>query len=269
MVSDSELLLHRREGPVTVLTMSRPERRNALTAELLNRLREAFEAADCDPDTRAVVLTGAAGVFSAGADLRAESLGADKVLRDHYEPLVKTMLGLSVPIVAAIDGFAVGAGASLAVACDFRVMASDAYFYLPFAAMGLTPDVGITWLLPRMIGTARAMAICMLDARIDALTAHSWGLVSVVAEPTSSLDRSLALAKDLAARSASLGAIKAALTRGWAHDLPEHLEFERGVQRRLQALPDYPEAVAAFRERRPATFAARPVPGAVSKGELT
>lgn len=269
MLSGSDVLLQTRQGAVRILTMNRPERRNALTAELLDRLREALGIADGDPDTRAVVLTGAAGVFSAGADLRAESLGAERVLRDHYEPLVKTMLGLSVPIVAAIDGFAVGAGASIALACDFRVMASDAYLYLPFAALGLTPDAGITWLLPRVIGTARAMQMCMLDERIDALTAQSWGLVSTVAETASSLDHSLTLAKDLAARSASLGAIKAALTRAWTHDLPEHLEFERGLQRRLQALPDYPEAVAAFREGRPPTFAPRPVPGPVNKGELT
>ena len=251
MLSGSDLLLQTRQGAVRILTMNRPERRNALTAELLDHLREALGIADGDPDTRAVVLTGAAGVFSAGADLRAESLG------------------LSVPIVAAIDGFAVGAGASIALACDFRVMASDAYLYLPFAALGLTPDAGITWLLPRVIGTARAIQMCMLDKRIDAPTAQSWGLVSVVAETASSLDHSLTLAKDLAARSASLGAIKAALTRAWTHDLPEHLEFERGLQRRLQALPDYPEAVAAFRERRPPTFAPRPVPGPVNKGELT
>ena len=265
MVGSSDLLLQQRQGPVTILTMNRPERRNALMAGLLDRLREAFQVADTDTDTRAVVLTGAGSVFSAGADLRGEAVGAERVLRDHYEPLITAMVGLSVPIVAAIDGFAVGAGASIALACDFRVMASDAYVYLPFAGIGLVPDAGLTWLLPRAVGATRATQICMLDEKIDAATAYSWGLASAVAETTSSLDRALELARSLAARSASLGAIKAALARSWTHALPEHMAFEREAQRRLQDLPDYPEAVAAFRDRRPPTFAPRPVPGRRTK----
>ena len=269
MVSSSNLLLQQRQGPVTILTMNRPERRNALMAGLLDRLREAFEVADTDTDTRAVVLTGAGSVFSAGADLRGEALGAERVLRDHYEPLITAMVGLSVPIVAAIDGFAVGAGVSIALACDFRVMASDAYVYLPFAGIGLVPDAGLTWQLPRAVGTTRATRICMLDEKIDAATAYSWGMASAVAETTSSLDLALELARSLAARSASLGAIKAALARSWNHALPEHMAFEREAQRRLQDLPDYPEAVAAFRDRRLPTFAPRPVPGPVRGGDLT
>ncbi|MBP2389434.1 2-(1,2-epoxy-1,2-dihydrophenyl)acetyl-CoA isomerase [Aeromicrobium fastidiosum] len=249
--------------------MNRPERRNALTADLLDRVREAMQIADGEPETRAVVLTGAGGFFSSGADLRGESLGAERVLRDHYEPLITTMVGLGVPIVAAIDGFAVGAGASIALACDFRVMASDAFVYVPFAGIGLIPDAGLTWLLPRTVGAARAAQICMLDERVDAATAHAWGIATAVAETTSSLDRALELATALAARSSSLGAVKAALATSWTRDLADHMVFEREVQQRLQALPDYPAAVAAFREHRPPTFGPRPVPGPTHRGELT
>lgn len=268
MPSDSEQVLRDQQGPVCILTMNRPERRNALVAGLLDDLRRELEVADADPDTRVVVLTGAGGYFSSGADLRGEALGAERVLRDHYEPLITTMVGLSVPIVAALDGFAAGAGASIALACDFRVMARDAYVYLPFAGIGLVPDAGLTWLLPRIVGAGRAAQICMLDEKVDAASAHSWGLASAVADGAASLERALGLAQGLASRSSSLGAIKAALVQSWTHGLVEHMVLERDAQRRLQGLPDYPEAVSAFRERRPPSFAPRQVPSPTGRGGL-
>jgi 2-(1,2-epoxy-1,2-dihydrophenyl)acetyl-CoA isomerase len=175
------------------------------------------------------------------------------------------MLGLSIPVVAAIDGFAVGAGASIAMACDFRVMASDAYFYLPFAGLGLSPDVGMTWLLPRIVGTARAIEMSMLGSKVDAATALSWGLVSAVADEPSSLELGLDLAGRLADQSSSLGAIKAAILHGWTCGFEEQLEYERDLQPRLQALPDFAEAIDSFRERRPASFGPRPIPAAVGR----
>jgi 2-(1,2-epoxy-1,2-dihydrophenyl)acetyl-CoA isomerase len=259
MADDPNALTQSRHGPVAVLTINRPGRRNALSTEVLDQLRETLVALAAIPEIRVVVLTGAEGVFSAGADLRADSLGAEQILREHYEPLARTMLGLSLPIVGAIDGFAVGAGASIAMACDFRVMASDAYFYLPFAGLGLSPDAGLTWLLPRIVGTARAVEMSMLGSKVDAPTAYSWGLVNVVADTPRSLEPALNLASTLAAQSASLGSIKAAILHGWTSSFDEQLAYERDLQPRLQALPDYEEAIDAFRDRRPPSFGPRPI----------
>jgi 2-(1,2-epoxy-1,2-dihydrophenyl)acetyl-CoA isomerase len=266
MANDPDALMQSRQGPVAVLTINRPVRRNALSSEVLDGLRESLVELDVEPEVRVVVLTGAEGVFSAGADLRADSLGAEKILREHYEPLARTMVGLSLPIVAAIDGFAVGAGASIAMACDFRVMASDAYFYLPFAGLGLSPDAGMTWLLPRIVGTARAVEMSMLGSKIDAPTAQSWGLVNVVADTPTSLDPALSLAGTLAAQSASLGSIKAAILHSWTSSFDEQLAYERDLQPRLQALPDYEEAIDAFRVRRPASFGPRPILTSLDQG---
>jgi len=259
MAHDPDSLTQSRQGPVAILTVKRPERRNALSSGVLDRLRESVVQLASEPDVRVIVLTGGGGVFSAGADLRAEALGAEELLREHYEPLAKTMLGLDLPIVAAIDGFAVGAGASIAMACDFRVMASDAYFYLPFAGLGLSPDAGMTWLLPRIVGTARAVEISMLGSKIDAATALSWGMANLVADTPRSLGTALELAGRLAAQSASLGSIKAAILHGWTSTFEEQLLYERDLQPRLQALPDYEEAIDAFQNRRPADFGPRPI----------
>lgn len=267
MTRDPDSLMQKHHGAVAVLTLNRPARRNALSADLIDHLRGTLTRLDADPETRVVVLTGAQGVFSAGADLQAKSLGAERILREHYEPLAKTMLTLDLPIVAAIDGFAVGAGASIAMACDFRVMASDAYFYLPFAGLGLSPDAGMTWLLPRIVGTARALEMSMLGSKISAPAAHSWGLANIVASESSCLEVALDLAGRLAAKSSSLGAIKAAILHGWTHDFEAQLQYERDLQPRLQARPDYAEAIAAFRERRPASFGPRPIATLVAPEE--
>jgi 2-(1,2-epoxy-1,2-dihydrophenyl)acetyl-CoA isomerase len=258
-------ILREDRGPVAILTMNRPSRRNALSTELLDQLREALLSVDADSSIRVVVLTGAEGVFSSGAALQAKALGAERILRDHYEPLVKAILDLNVPVVAAIDGFAVGAGASIAMACDFRVMGFGAYFYLPFAGLGLSPDAGMTWLLPRVVGTARAVEISMLGSRIEDLVAHSWGMVNEVADTASSLDAALALANRLAAQSSSLGAIKSAILHGWTCSFEQQLEYERELQPALQALPDFVEAIEAFKQRRSAAFGPRPISQATTK----
>lgn len=259
MADEPDSLMQEHQGSVAILTLNRPSRRNALSTDLVDQLTHALARLEADPGTRVVVLTGAEGVFSAGADLRAESIGAERILREHFEPLVKTMLGLDLPIIAAIDGFAVGAGASIAMACDFRVMAPDAYLYLPFAGLGLSPDAGMTWLLPRIVGTARAVEMSMLGSKISAATAHSWGMANAVADQSSCLQLALDLADRLAAQSSSLGAIKAAIRHGWSRDFEEQLQYERDLQPRLQALPDFAEAIAAFGERRPARFGPRPI----------
>ncbi|MCZ4551067.1 enoyl-CoA hydratase/isomerase family protein [Gordonia rubripertincta] len=247
-------------GSSAILTINRPERRNALTPEVLDSLRRSLTELNEDSGIRSVVLTGSGGTFSAGADLRGDKLGAEAILRDHYEPLVRTIVGLSLPIVAAVEGFAVGAGLALTTACDLRVASRDAYFYLPFAGLGLSPDAGSTWLLPRLIGAGRAAEMALLGSKIDAPTAHSWGLVNAITEKGASLPYACELAESLAEQSSSVGAIKAALHRSWTSTLDDQLEYERALQPALQTLPDYKEAISAFQERRNPLFGPRSLP---------
>src|SRR5687768_9374688 len=169
-------LLTERDGPVVRLTLNRPDRLNALTPDLLDRLRAAVEGLAHQGGVRAVVLTGAGRAFSSGADRLAAPMPADVLLREHYNPLIETLLGIELPIIAAVNGVAAGAGASLSFACDFRVASADAKFSLPFVKVGLVPDAGSTWLLPRLIGGGRAAEMALLGRPVAADEAMSWGL---------------------------------------------------------------------------------------------
>lgn len=145
--NDPRHLIEERSDAVTVLRLNRPQRRNALTAALVDDLRAALLRAEADGDVRAILLTGNGGASSSGADIK-DRLGAEVLLKDHYNPLITTLLELNLPVVAALDGVTAGAGVSLALACDFRVAAPNAYFQLSFVKLGLSPDAGLTWLLP-------------------------------------------------------------------------------------------------------------------------
>ncbi|WP_354698572.1 1,2-epoxyphenylacetyl-CoA isomerase [Paraconexibacter sp. AEG42_29] len=253
-----ELLEEVRDG-VGVLTLNRPARLNALNVTICERLQEALVRLEATPEVRAVVLTGAGRAFSSGADLQGAVGGADKLLRDHYNPLVLTMMRLDIPLVAAVNGVAAGAGASLAFACDFRVAAESSRFQLSFVKIGLIPDSGATWLLPRLVGHARALDISMRGRDLFAREAREWGLVTEVTPDGGALDGAVDLARELAALSSSLGATKNALLDGLDRDLVSHLEAEADTQGRVQTGPDFAEARDAFVEKRKPRFAARSV----------
>ena len=254
-----EPLLRERDGGVLVLTLNRPDVLNALDAALKRALLDALKAAGRDRDVRAVVLTGAGRAFSAGQDLRERRDGKidyAATLRADYNAIVTAMRRLEKPIVAAVNGVAAGAGFSLALACDVRIAAEGATFAAAFGRVGLVPDSGMTWFLPRLVGPARAAEIVMLGEPVDAATAERVGLASRVVAPAELLAAARELAGRLAASSPlALALTKRALNRTWESDLEAALEHEAALQGIAGRSADHAEGVAAFREKRAPRFA--------------
>jgi 2-(1,2-epoxy-1,2-dihydrophenyl)acetyl-CoA isomerase len=257
----SDLLIEQ-QGGVLRLTLNRPEKLNAITAALADALREAFTRADDDDAVRAVLLRANGRGFCAGQDL-AEPLiapGSDLgiMIERHYNPLIRAMRALPKPIVAAVNGVAAGAGANLAFACDIVVAARGANFIESFSRIGLVPDSGGTWMLPRLVGQARATALAMLGEKLSAEQAHAWGAIWQVVDdgelPASSERIALQLAS---APTRALGAIKSALGQSWNGSLDDALERERDLQRQLGESEDYREGVTAFVEKRAPRFEGR------------
>jgi 2-(1,2-epoxy-1,2-dihydrophenyl)acetyl-CoA isomerase len=244
---------------VATITLDRPDALNALTIPLKHELLAALDRSASEPAVRAIVLTGAGRAFCAGQDLR-ERLepGAPPLeveLRERYNPIILAMRALEKPIVGAINGVAAGAGASLAFACDLRLAAEGATFLLAFGRIGLIPDSGATWFLPRLIGAARAAELALLGDALTAAEAERFGLVSRVV-PTDAL---LAEARTLAARLAemaprALALTKRALEQTWSASLEEQLETEAELQGIAGATADHAEGIAAFVEKRPPRF---------------
>jgi 2-(1,2-epoxy-1,2-dihydrophenyl)acetyl-CoA isomerase len=237
-------------GRVRLVTLNRPARLNALSHELLADLRQGLRAADSDSGTRAVVLTGAGRAFSAGADLRAGPSDAEQVLRDYYNPLILDLLQLSTPVIAAVNGIAAGAAVSLALACDLRIAADTTAFQLSFVKVGLVPDAGATWLLPRAVGTARAAEMMLLGRPVPADQALAWGLVNEVTDTAGLLDRALAVAAVLAALPESAGATRR-LYQSLVASVAEQLDREATAQGKAQYSPDFAQARRALAAKRP------------------
>lgn len=245
------------DGPVGIVTINRPERLNAVTPAAGDRLSAALLEVEADPEVRAVVLTGAGRGFCAGADISGDVGNARDVLLDTWNPLVCTMGSLELPIIAAINGVAAGAGVSLALACDLRVAATSARIQLSFTKIGLLPDAGLTWLLPRVVGLGRANELAMLARDILAPEALQWGLVNRVCDDGAALDTAVALAHDIADLAGSVTAVKRAHQRTFDSTLADQLTFEAETQDWLQQQPDFAEATAAFSEKRPPKRAPR------------
>ena len=244
---------------VATITLDRPEALNALTIAMKGELLAAFRAVARDRGVRAVVLTGAGRAFCAGQDLK-ERLepGAPPLaveVRERYNPIIRAMRALDQPIVGAINGVAAGAGASLALACDLRVASESATFTLAFGRIGLVPDSGATWFLPRLVGPAKAAEMTLLSDPLSAADLERWGLVARVV----SADALLAEAQAMAARLAALapGALaltKHALDRSWGQDLDTTLDDEAYLQGIAGATADHAEGLASFLEKRPPRF---------------
>src|SRR6266478_5769026 len=194
------------------ITLNRPQRLNALTVEMAAALAAALDDAVADKTCRAILLTGAGRGFCAGQDLT-EIIGASPAdldrLRAHYHPLILKIRALPIPVICAVNGVAAGAGANLALACDIVLAARSASFVEAFARIGLIPDCGGTWFLPRLVGTARARALAMLAEPLPAMTAAEWGLIWQVVDD----DRLMAEAQALAARLATQATTALALTK--------------------------------------------------------
>jgi len=247
------------DGAVATVILDRPEALNALTVALKDELLLAFEGFAADGAVRAVVLTGAGRAFCAGQDLRERlepgALPLADEIRARYNPLIRAMRGLPKPIVAAVNGVAAGAGAALAFACDVRLAAENASFVLAFGRVGLIPDSGATWLLPRLIGAAKATELALLNEPLTAADAERFGLVARVVAEDRLLEEAQAIAARLADAAPRANALtKRALALGWEADLETQLETEADFQGEAGATADHAEGIAAFLERRPPRF---------------
>jgi 2-(1,2-epoxy-1,2-dihydrophenyl)acetyl-CoA isomerase len=256
-MSDTPTVLYAVDGPIATITLSRPEVYNALNAQLHRELMAALRQAERDPAVRCVVITGTGKAFCSGQDLRefadvGKGLDIGARLRELYNPLVHKIRGMGLPVIAAVNGPAAGAGMSLALACDFRVAAESARFSAAFVNIGLIPDSGMIYFLPRLIGQSRALEMCMTGAAIDAVIAKEWGLVNVLATDDTFLDAVRQFAEALANRPvATISLIKRAMEMSQYSDLAQVLEYEAQAQVVAGAHPDFVEGVAAFREKRP------------------
>ncbi|HLS57106.1 MAG TPA: enoyl-CoA hydratase-related protein [Zeimonas sp.] len=249
------------EGIATI-TLNRPDVLNALDDPLMRALRDAIDRVAGDDDVRAVLLTGAGRGFSSGADLASvppsPELDLGRLLRERYHPVIMAMRTMPKPVVCAVNGAAAGAGMSIALAGDIVLAARSAYFVQAFAKIGLVPDAGSTWFLPRYAGDVRARAMAMLAERIDAATAERFGLIWKVLDDEQLLPEARRLAAHLAAQpTRAYALIKQALNDSFAHDLPAQLEIEAALQTQAGRTEDFAEGVAAFLQRRPPAFKGR------------
>ena len=254
-------LLVARDGAVLSLTLNRPDRLNAVTGPLAGALLGALRDAARDDGVRAVLLRGAGRGFCAGQDLGV--IGPDQdlstILEEQFNPLVRAIRAMPKPVVCAVQGVAAGAGANLALACDIVLAGESARFIQAFVKIGLVPDSGGTWLLPHLVGDARARGMAMLGEPVGALQAAEWGLIwrSV---PDAALE---AEAHSVAATLAALPTqairlMKQAFAAAGENTLERQLDLERDLQREAGATPDFREGVQAFIEKRSARFTGRP-----------
>jgi 2-(1,2-epoxy-1,2-dihydrophenyl)acetyl-CoA isomerase len=244
---------------VATITLDRPDALTALTVPHTEELLAALRQAGTDPAVRAIVLTGAGRAFCAGQVLR-ERLEPgvaplDVEIRERYNPVILAMRRLEKPIVGAINGIAAGAGASLAFACDLRIAAEGASFLLAFGRVGLIPDSGATWLLPRLVGAAKAAELALIATPLSAADAERLGLVARVVPVESVVGEARAVATHLAEMAPRAVALtKRALEASWTASLEEQLELEAELQGIAGATADHAEGIAAFMEKRPPRF---------------
>ena len=249
------------DGAVARITLNRPDRLNSFTVRMHEELRDALANLD---DTRVVVLTGAGRGFCAGQDLNdravapGEAVDLGETVEAYWNPLIRTLTTMPQPVIARVNGVAAGAGANVAFACDIAVAAKSAKFIESFSAIGLIPDSGGTWHLPRLAGQARAIGLALTGEPLPAEKAADWGLIWKAVDDDA-LDTEVdAIAKKLASLPPlGLAATKEMIRSSWQYSLGEELDRQAGAMRRLGFTEDYREGVAAFLEKRQAKFTGR------------
>lgn len=251
------------DAGIARLTLNRPDKLNSFTGEMHAELRDALDRIQADKAARVLVLTGAGRAFCAGQDLADPDMAAadgkmpdiGNVVENNYKPLVLRLQNLRVPTIAAVNGIAAGAGASVALACDLVVAAKSASFLQAFSKIGLIPDTGGTWFLPQRVGMARAMGLAMLADKLPAEKAAEWGLIWAAYDDAEFGAKVEALAAQLATMpTKALVRTRQAMHAAPGHTLEQQLSFEGGFMRELGWSPDYAEGVAAFMEKRAPKF---------------
>src|SRR4051795_11135774 len=249
------------DGAIARITLNRPNSLNSFTAHMHEELRDALASLG---DARVVVLTGAGRGFCAGQDLNdravapGEAVDLGETVEASWNPLIRTLTSLPQPVIARVNGVAAGAGANIALACDIVIAAKSAKFIQSFSAIGLIPDSGGTWVLPRLVGQARALGLALTGEPLPAERAEEWGLIWKAVEDDA-LDTEVdAIATRLASLPPlGLAAIKEMIRASWQHSLDEELDRQAGAMRRLGFTRDYREGVAAFLDKRQPNFTGR------------
>ncbi len=261
---DAFILSHVEQGVMTI-TLNRPERLNSFNDVMHQQLAECLKQAERDDTIRCLLITGAGRGFCAGQDLNDRNVDPNGPAPDlgmsvelFYNPLVRRLAKLRKPVIAAVNGVAAGAGATLALGCDMVIAARSANFVMAFSKLGLVPDCGGTWLLPRTAGRARAMGLALLGDKMSADQAQQWGMIWQVVDDAELADTSLTLARHLATQPTyGLGLIKQALLASETHTLDQQLDMERDFQRMAGRSDDYREGVSAFLAKRPPQFSGK------------
>jgi 2-(1,2-epoxy-1,2-dihydrophenyl)acetyl-CoA isomerase len=259
-VSEASILVAD-HGPVRVITLNRPAALNAFTAEMHGLLLPALQAAAADTSVRALVLTGAGRGFCAGQDLSDPAMvgqgipDVGAVIEQRYRPLAEALYAMPVPTIAAVNGVAAGAGANIALGCDFVFAARSSSFIQAFSKIGLVPDAGGSWLLPRLVGRARAIGLAMTGDKLPAEEAERIGLIWKCVDDAALMDSVLTLATRLAAMpSRALAATRRVIDAGSRSTLAEAVTLEADTQRELGRAHDFAEGVAAFLAKRAPQF---------------
>lgn len=255
---NNDLVLVERRAACALVTLNNPKSRNAMSRDLLLRLADVLEALRCDNDVRALVITGAEGHFCSGGDVSGMSaerplpVGRERMVIAHR--VVKLVTGMGKPVVAAVEGYAAGAGFSLAMACDLVVASSAAKFVSSFAKVSLLPDLGLMWSLPQRVGLAQAKRLLLTARPVAAEEALRLGVADELTEPGSTTARALEIAAEMSVHAPIAAAlVKAAYARGIS-SLDDALNYEMDNQAALYLTQDHREAVAAFLEKRPPVF---------------
>ncbi|NMV38074.1 enoyl-CoA hydratase-related protein [Ralstonia insidiosa] len=254
------------DGPIATLTLNRPDTLNSISEQLTIDAREALAEVRETKSVRALILTGAGRAFCAGAELNESLVNGDgaqsageslnATMRDQTNPLIVDLKTLPVPVVAAVNGAAAGAGVGFALAADITIAARSASFILTFGPkLGLVPDVGTTWHLPRRIGTARAMALSLLGNKLSAAQAEQWGLIWQCVDDDQLHATALQLARTLASSPSHIALeLRQAIAQSASNTLEEQLDYERERQCVMVEKPTFREGVRAFREKRAPVF---------------